>query len=64
MLLYKDNNGKLVGELTVIATYFRLKTEGLQDFMKEYKKLTPEEMDELATGAASELEWSVESVIS
>jgi hypothetical protein len=60
MLLYKDNNEKLVGELTVITTYFRLKTEGLLEFLAGYKALTPKEKDELATGAASELGWSVE----
>lgn len=54
---YVGNDGKPVGELTVLSTYFRRKEETLSEFSAQCKALTPEAKSELAAGAAKELGW-------
>ena len=58
MKQYKDNDGKIVGELTCIARYFRKADETMSDFQAQCKILTPEAKQELAVGAAKELGYT------
>ena len=59
MNAYKDNNNKIVGEITVIAAYFRRPDETLSQFMAQLKPLTAADKTELAIGVAKEMGWSV-----
>lgn len=52
---FKDGDGKVVGEVAVIARYFRRQEETLGDMSAQIKVLTPEAKTELAVGAAKEL---------
>lgn len=54
---YIDNEGKKVGEMTVISKYFRKKDESLAEFSQQVKSLTPADKAELAAGAAKEMGW-------
>ena len=63
MVTFKNTNNETVGELTVIAAYFRRKDESLSDFSKQCKILSPVDKTELAVGAAKEMGWTVEGTL-
>ncbi len=51
-----DTTGvRVIGELTVIAKYFRKSDESIADFREQTKGLSTEDKTELAIGAAKEL---------
>ncbi len=54
-----DASGKVFGELTAIAKYFRKPDESLHEFQEQCKKLSPEDKTELAVGAAQMLGYEV-----
>lgn len=58
-MVIKNHEGKEVGQLTVLAAYFRKSDETISQFSEQCKKLSPQDKEELALGAAKELGWMV-----
>ena len=54
-----NNEGKEVGETSVLAAYFRKKDESLSEFSAQVKILSESDKTELAIGAAKELGWQL-----
>ena len=48
----KEKTNMAKSRIAVITAYFKEPGESLKDFSAELKKLTPEDKDELAVGAA------------
>lgn len=59
MKQFKKHDGSVVGEVSVLATYFRKADESMQNFSEQLKKLSEGDKTELAVGAAKELGWEV-----
>jgi hypothetical protein len=51
-----------LGKKSAILKYFKVSTQTLEDFMKELKQLTDDDVLELAQGSAKELEYTQEQV--
>lgn len=58
---FKNNDGKEVGEATVLVNYFRKSDETMSQFSEQLKALSAKDKTELALGAAKELGYEVVS---
>jgi hypothetical protein len=56
----KKNDGTPATVLGTLAAYFRKSDETLQEFKKQVDQLSPADKEELAVGAAKEMNWTVE----
>ena len=51
-----------LGKKSAILKYFKVSTQTLEDFMKELKQLTDDDVLELAQGSAKELGYTQDQV--